>query len=100
MGLDITNMLLQKTRWVASKLSLWRLRSKKRSRIRTTQHDQLRWLVPAEASQVLPCSAITLLGRLQVRSTSRGKTVQVEETPVSWTAGGRFAECASASSHP
>ena len=37
MGLDITTRLLQKTRWVASKLPLWRFRFKKRSRMETTQ---------------------------------------------------------------
>ncbi|CAI5701315.1 unnamed protein product [Peronospora effusa] len=37
MGLNITNTLLQKTRWVASKLSLRRWQFKKRSRMETTQ---------------------------------------------------------------
>lgn len=37
MGLDIKTVLQQKTRWVASKLSLRRLRSKKRSRMETAE---------------------------------------------------------------
>ncbi|CAH0518248.1 unnamed protein product [Peronospora belbahrii] len=37
MGLNIKIVLQQKTRWVASKLSLQRLRSKKRSRMETTE---------------------------------------------------------------
>ncbi|KAF4028133.1 hypothetical protein GN244_ATG20199 [Phytophthora infestans] len=97
MGLDIKTVIQEKTRWVASKLSLRKLRSTKRSR-KAMETTELQPVALAGASRGFTGSSTQCnhFSRTPSGRKNSGQTVQkeAEHSPMD----GRSVECANASS--